>query len=604
MASTAGDEKKAQGNNTIFDHAFPGKDIVFSPLKQDSYIIHGNVDKSTWLQMTCSRANFRAAGFKDEDFGKPFITIAAPYSNALPCNMHFYELAMNIKEEVEKRGGKAFVSFPPVISDGETNGSQAMKYSLVSRDYIADVIELMHQGYAADAIITLGGCDKSVPGALMPIGRLNAIGITLYGGAAWPGHLPGKRGLDGGSVMEAIGAYGAGLIDIEELYKIECVALPGAGSCSAMFTACTMAAIIEALGMSPPGTSSTPASDEPQDRNAGKEKMGDCSKAVDLLFLMMKHKIHAREIMTRKAFENSIMIMYALGGSTNGVLHLLALAAECGVQLNIEDFNTIGGRVPLLANMSPHGKWHMADLHKIGGLPIVMKELLEEGLLHGDCLTVTGKTVKENLANVPRLSELPAQDVILSVQKPVSQSGRHIIVLKGNVSSESALLKLSGKDVPSFTGPAQCYDSEKEAYDAIQRHEVKKGSVLVIRYEGPKGSPGMPEMLSPGAALVGANLGQYVALVTDGRFSGASRGIMVGHVTPEAATGGPIALIEDGDMVTVDAANKQLNVDVSDEELSERRKKWVNKMKPVPRGILTKYRQTVQSAHYGASTLM
>jgi len=505
---------------------------------------------------------------------------------------------------VEKHGGKGFLTFPPVISDGETNGTYGMKYSLVSRDYIADTIEIMHEGYMADAIITLGGCDKSVPGVLMPLARLNLIGLTLYGGAAHPGHIEGKRGLDGGSVMEGIGAYGAGLIEIEDLYNLECLALPGTGSCSAMFTACTMASIIEALGMSLPQTSSRTAADGRGLFVAGKDKKEDCVKSVAALFNLLKLKIRTRDIITLKSLENAITIMYALGGSTNGVLHLLAIAKEAGVDLKIQDFNRVGKKVPLLGNLSPHGKFHMADLDKLGGVPLVLKELLRKGFLHGDCLTVTGKTLAENLKDVPNLEDLKEpQEVVFPVSKPFSSAGNHITVLQGSLATESAVVKLSGKQLESFTGPAQVYDSEIESYNAIQAGEVKKGSVLVIRYEGPKGSPGMPEMLSPGAALIGANLGKYVALVTDGRFSGASHGIMIGHVTPEAYDGGVLALVKNGDKITIDPRNARLDVDLTEEEIAKRRLAWVRPEKPVTLGVLSKYRKMVSSAHYGASTL-
>lgn len=555
-------------------------------------------DPSQWIKRTGARAHLRAAGFKDEDFGKPIITVACPYSNALPCNNHFLKLGQLIVEEVEKRGGKAFLCCTPVVSDGQTMGSHGMKYSLVSRDWIADCIEIMHEAYSADAIIALGGCDKTVPGALMPLARLDLIGAFLYGGTILPGCCPGQtERQDAQSVMEAIGSFGAGTMDIEELHNVECCALPGSGACGGMFTANTMSAAVEALGMSLPGTASGPAVDT-TNCLTGKKKE-DCRQVVDQVFSLMAAKVHVRDIMTKKAFENAIAVMYALGGSTNGILHLLALAHEAHVDLSIDDFNRIGDRIPLMANLKPHGKYHMADLDVIGGLPVVMKELLNAGLLHGDCLTVTGKTVAENLETTSALSQLQ-QEVIFPLDRPLAVPGRHIIIVKGSLAPESAVLKLSGKCMEKpFRGPAIVFDGEGPAYDAIMGRKVKAGHVLVIRYEGPKGSPGMPEMLSPGGALIGAGLGEHVALVTDGRFSGASHGIMIGHVTPEAFTGGPLALVYDGDMVSIDAQTRTVDLEVSEEELSSRKQKWQCPCKPVL-GLLGKYRRSVTSAHTGA----
>eukprot|EP01098_Paradermamoeba_levis_P004660 TRINITY_DN1985_c0_g1_i1.p1 TRINITY_DN1985_c0_g1~~TRINITY_DN1985_c0_g1_i1.p1 ORF type:complete len:585 (+),score=189.63 TRINITY_DN1985_c0_g1_i1:58-1812(+) len=572
------------------------------PLKFRSCDLMGNPkDETHWVKMTCSRSNMRAVGWKDEDFHKPLITIVAPFTNIMPCNNRLQELAEEIARVVESLGAKPLLCYTPVISDGETQGTEGMRYSLISRDYIADCIEIMHEGYAADGIITLSGCDKTVPGTLMPLPRLNLIGVTLYGGAALPGKHPIKeRGLDPGTVMEAIGAYGAKVIDIEELNKIECLSLPGSGTCSAMFTANTMASVVEALGMSLPGSASHPAVNSNNQIN--NQKISDCEMAVRSLLELMQKKIRARDIITHKALENAVTVVYALGGSTNAVLHLLAIAKEAGLdQFSIFDFNRIGSKVPLLANVSPHGYFHMSDLDKIGGVPVVMKELLENGLLHGDCLTVTGKTVRENLEKTPRLSELGEQKVVFPISSPLSPAGNHISIMTGNLAPCSAVMKLSGKQLLLFSGPAIVYDGEQDAFNAIMKGEVKKGSVLVIRYEGPRGSPGMPEMLSPGAALVGAGLGKDVALVTDGRFSGASHGIMIGHVTPEAQDGGPIALVANGDVITIDVANRLLSIQLSDEELAERKKNWAPPQKNFPRtGVLAKYRKLVTSAHYGA----
>eukprot|EP01097_Dermamoeba_algensis_P009334 TRINITY_DN6550_c0_g1_i1.p1 TRINITY_DN6550_c0_g1~~TRINITY_DN6550_c0_g1_i1.p1 ORF type:complete len:549 (-),score=120.35 TRINITY_DN6550_c0_g1_i1:72-1718(-) len=547
----------------------------------------------------------RAVGFKDDDFSKPIMTIIAPYTNIMPCNNRLKELAEIVAEEVEAQGGKSLISYTPVISDGETQGTDGMRYSLISREYIADSIEIMHEGYAADAIITLCGCDKTVPGALMPLPRLNLIGLTLYGGAALPGRDPKKnKALDPGAMMEAIGAYGNGTIDIEELHKMECLTIPGSGSCSAMFTANTMASVVEALGMALPGTCSHPAVDEWN--SISEQKRKDCKAVVSAVFNLMEKNIHARDIITFNAIENAITVVYALGGSTNAVLHLLAIAREAGLdQLSIFDFNRIGSRVPLIGNLSPHGLYHMSDLDRIGGLPVVLRELLDNKLLHGNCMTVTGKTLADNLADVPSLSALTTpQKVISPISSPISPAGHHIIVMTGNLAPESAVLKLSGKMLETFTGPACVYDGEQDAFRAIMEGHVKKGSVLVIRYEGPKGSPGMPEMLSPGAALVGAGLGKDVALVTDGRFSGASHGIMVGHVTPEAYDGGPIAFVRNGDMITIDVKTKHVSVAVSEEELEQRKKTWKVITKELPRtGVLSKYIKLVSSAHFGAVTI-
>jgi dihydroxy-acid dehydratase len=544
--------------------------------------------------------------------------VGNPYSNALPCNNHFDQLAKIVQEEIEALGGKAFLATTPVISDGESQGSPAMRYSLISRECIADCIELMHEGYMADAMINLGGCDKSTPAALMPLPRLNDFGLMMYGGTALPGFCCGVKnaaggdGLDAKDVMEAIGGFGAGLVDEARLTMIEKTALPGSGTCSAMFTANTMSSAIEALGMMLPGCASKPSMEE---RGSGaklsKAKEQDCRDAVHATFNLMRLNIRPRDIMTMEAFENAITVIYAMGGSTNAVLHMLALAHECNVPLKMGDFNRIGSRVPLLANLSPHGKYHMSDLDCIGGVPVVMKELLDAGYLHGDCLTVTGKTVRENLCGVKSVKDLleeTGQDIVFPMKDPFSDAGNHITVLKGNLASESAVIKLSGKATKHFMGPARAYDDEYAAFNAIMEGVVQKGDVLVIRYEGPKGAPGMPEMLSPGSALVGCGLGKDVALVTDGRFSGASHGIMVGHVTPEAAQGGMIALVEDGDIIEIDVLKKSIDVHLPDTTVEMRRKAYVAEdhvkgdTDGKNRAVLRKYRKLVQSAHVGAIT--
>lgn len=570
-------------------------------LKVNSKILTGDIaDQTSWIKKTGARAHLRAIGFKDEDFAKPLITIACPYINVIPCNFHFRELADHVIKAVEEQGGKAVLSCTPVISDAMTMGTSGMKYSLISRDWITDCIEITHSGYTGDGMICLAGCDKTIPGVTMALPRLNACGIVVYGGTMLPGCGKKHRNLSAGSPFEAIGSYSAGLMDIEDLKDIECHAIPGPGACGGMFTANTMSSVVETLGLTLPGSASGVAVDS--ENKVAEKKLREVEEAVKTLFTLMKTGQTSRDIMTRKAFENAVTVMYALGGSTNGVLHLLALAHESDVQFSIDDFNTVGGKVPLIGNLKPHGKYQMADLDKIGGLPIVLKELLCNGFLHGEQMTVNGKTVAENLKDVPGISELGAQDIISPVSSPLAPAGRHILILKGNLAPESAVLKLSGKDIAGpFRGPAAVFDGEEEAFQAIMNRKIKAGDVLVIRYEGPKGSPGMPEMLSPGGALVGAGLGKKVALVTDGRFSGASHGIMIGHVSPEAQVGGPIALIQNGDIIVIDPQSATLEVELSDEVLSERRKQW----QPPPRklvGLLHKYTKVVSSAHEGAVT--
>lgn len=411
--------------------------------------------------------------------------------------------------------------------------------------------------------------------------------------------------MDPGKVMEAIGSYGKGMIDMEELHTVECHSLPGSGTCAAMFTACTMASVVEALGMSLPGSASTPAATREDPRSVTDQKRQDCAATVAALFSLAEKGLSARKIICKEALENAVAIVYALGGSTNAVLHILAIAHEAGLsseEFNIEDIHRVGQKVPLLGNLSPHGRYHMSDLDKIGGVPVVLRELMDAGLLHGHCMTVTGRTMAENLAGIPSVAALGVQDVLFPVSKPLAPKGNHILVLKGNL-AESAVCKLSGKTDIELTGPARCFEDEDAAFEAIMAGRIQKGDVLVIRFEGPKGSPGMPEMLSPGAALVGSGLGKDVALVTDGRFSGASHGIMVGHVTPEAAAGGPIGLLVEGDMVTVRPATRELSVALSDEELARRRAEWrPPAARPGTFGVLAKYAAQVRSAHVGATT--
>ncbi|KAL6058870.1 Dihydroxy-acid dehydratase, variant 2 [Balamuthia mandrillaris] len=542
----------------------------------------------------------RAVGWNDQDFEKPLVAVACPQSDILPCNSNLGALGELVKEEVVAIGGKPFSFGTPVVSDGETMGTEGMKYSLASRDLIADCIEMMYEAYNADGIITFGGCDKTIPGALMPLARNNAIGVTLYGGTTLSGKYKGKD-LNIASSFEAIGAHASGSISKDELHQIECHSCPGHGSCGGMFTANTMASAIEALGMSVTGSSSNPAVD--RSNKTSKEKAEDCRKSVRALRHLMERGIRTRDIMSRQAFENAITVMMALGGSTNGVLHLLALAREADVPLSIEDFNTIASRVPLIGNFKPFGEYLMEDLHHIGGVPLVMKMLLDAGLLHGNCMTVTGKTLKENLASVAALSSLPPQSVIHPLEKPLAPPMNHIVVMHGNLAPEGAVIKLSGKELQKFQGPARVFDCEQEALDAVLKGKLKKGDVVVIRYEGPRGGPGMREMLQVSSAIVGAGLGKDVALITDGRFSGATHGIMIGHVTPEAQMGGPLAELREGDTICIDMKKRSIDLmGVSQEERKKRKQEWKPPARKYTHGVLAKYAQMVGSASGGAIT--
>lgn len=565
--------------------------------KDRSKKLTGMPGSEDWNKRAPARAMLRAVGFKDEDFKKPIVTVGVTYTNATPCNDQIRELGDIAMQEVEKSGGKPFYAGTPVISDGETMGTEGMKYSLMSRDLIADCLETMHEGYLADGIFTISGCDKSIPGALMPIARNNSIGLTLYGGTILPGKLRGED-LQIVSVFEGVGARSAGKIDDNELKEIECHACPGAGSCGGMFTANTMASAIEALGMSLPGSASHAAVD--RENKVTAEKKEDVVKSVHALFDLMEKGTHARDIMTKDAFENAITVVMALGGSTNAVLHLLALAREAEVDLTLDDFNKIAARVPLLGDFKPFGKYVMSDLDKIGGVPMVMKMLHKEGLIHGDCLTVSGKTVAENLADAPDFPE--DQSVIYPFNKAYADPEQHITILKGNLAPEGSVLKLSGKKLDEFKGPARVFDREEEVLDAILQGKINKGDVIVIRYEGPKGGPGMREMLAPSSALIGAGLGKDVALITDGRFSGGTHGIMIAHIAPEAQVGGPIAAIQEGDMIAIEPKSKSLSVDLSDKEIKKRLQDWKPKPLKYKRGVLAKYEKLVKSASEGAIT--
>jgi dihydroxy-acid dehydratase len=565
--------------------------------KRRSEEIVGRRGTPQWLERTAARTMLRAVRFSDEDFDKPVIALAVPYTNGTPCNDHVRELGDILQRAIEEAGGKPIVFGTPVVSDGISMGTEAMKYSLVSREVIADSIELMTEGYRVDAVVTLSGCDKTIPGALMPIARNDLIGLTLYGGSILPGDYHG-RALNIVSAFEAIGAHCAGRIDARELHAIECRACPGAGSCAGMYTANTMASAIEAMGMSLPGSSSNLAVDESNRVSADKRK--DCERTAQTVMRLLEAGVSARSVMTRKAFENALTVAWALGGSTNAVLHLLALAHEAGVKLTLGDIAQITSRVPLLGNFKPFGAYVMNDLHAIGGLPMVMRTLLEAGLLHGDCLTVTGLTLAENLADAP--ARPSGQDVFFAPDQPLAPPNRHIRVLHGNLAPQGCVLKLSGKDLTGFSGPARVFEREEDALEAILGGRIEAGDVVVIRYEGPRGGPGMREMLSPSAALMGAGLGASVALVTDGRFSGGTHGIMIGHVAPEAQSGGPLAVVREGDIVDIDLQRDELNLKFDDAALRERLASWRPPADAYARGVLAKYARLVSSASQGAVT--
>ncbi|TVR01816.1 MAG: dihydroxy-acid dehydratase [Spirochaetaceae bacterium] len=543
------------------------------------------------ISRTANRAMLRAVGFKDDDFTKPIVGLAIADSDVSPCNVHLWEIGKVSRARLIEQGAKPMMFHTFVVTDGEAMGHEGMKCSLVSRDTIADVIELVSRGHAMDAILGIGGCDKTIPGTVMGLARYDVPGIFVYGGTIRAGDHNGKP-VDIVSAFEAVGAYSAGKITEEERHAIECAACPGAGACGGMYTANTLATAMEAIGMSITGSASVPADDA-----ARKQVMID---SADALALCIERGITPRQIMTKKAFENAIRVIMAVGGSTNAVLHLLALAREVNVDLKIDEFNHFSDTTPILCDMKPAGRYVMEDLYKVGGVQMVMKMLLDRGLLHGDALTVTGKTLAENLADVK--VTLDGQDVVHPFESPEKPTGP-IVILKGNLATEGAVLKTCGlKTDFVHSGPARVYEHEEEALDAILNDNVKKGDVVVIRYEGPKGGPGMREMLSPTSAIAGAGLIKDVALITDGRFSGGSHGMVVGHVAPEAAVGGTIALIKEGDIVTIDSKAKLIHVDLDDAELKRRRAEWTP---PQPRytwGVLAKFAKLVSSASEGAIT--
>lgn len=536
------------------------------------------------------RAMLRATGFTDEDFEKPLVGVSSCWSEITPCNMHLDKLAKHSKEAAQKAGAAVEMFNTITVSDGISMGHEGMKYSLVSREVIADSIETVAGAQRFDGMICIGGCDKNMPGSLMAIARVNAPAIFIYGGTIMPGKHKGKD-IDIVSIFEAVGQYQAGKISKEEFKDVECHACPGPGSCGGMYTANTMSSAIEALGMSLPGGSTAPG--------ISTDKIAECKRAGEQLIELIKLDLKPRDIMTKKSFENAATVALALGGSTNAVLHLVAMAYTAGVDFTMEDFSRISDKTPQLTDMKPGGKYLTVDLHQAGGLPAIMKILLNAGLLHGDCMTVTGKTVAENLANVSLPPE--TQDVIHTTKDPIMATGP-IVILKGNLAPEGAVAKVKGLKVFDHTGPAIIFESEEETFKAIEDDKVKAGDTIVIRNEGPKGGPGMREMLSVTSALMGKGLGNSVALITDGRFSGGTHGLVIGHVAPEAYVGGPIGLLKNGDIITIDSKKKLLAVNISDSELSARRAAW---KKPEPKyknGVLRKYIETVSSPMYGAVT--
>jgi dihydroxy-acid dehydratase len=535
-----------------------------------------------------SRAMLRAVGFSEDDFRKPQIGIASTWSMVTPCNMHVGGLADEAAKAADEAGAKGVVFNTISVSDGISMGTPGMRYSLVSREIIADSIEAVTAAEGFDGIVAIGGCDKNMPGCVMAIARLNRPAVFVYGGTI----KPGAKRRDIVSVFEAVGAHSGGKISDAELLEVEQTAIPGPGACGGMYTANTMASAIEALGMSLANSSAQEAVSE--------QKQADCRRASAAVMQLIERDIKPLDIMTKEAFENAITVVIALGGSTNAVLHLIAMAAEAGIELGLDDFTRIGARVPVLADVKPSGRYLMAELIAIGGIQPLMKRLLDRGLLHGDCLTVSGKTLAENLADV---EDYPAgQDIVRGFDDPIKPDS-HLAILYGNVAPEGAVAKISGKEGLRFEGRARVFHSEEEALQAILDDRISAGDVVVVRYEGPKGAPGMREMLSPTAAIMGKGLGADVALITDGRFSGGSHGFVVGHITPEAAVGGPIGLLEDGDTLVIDAQSKEINVDVDADEMRRRREAWRRPPSAVTRGALAKYRAEVSSASLGAVTI-
>ncbi len=560
------------------DNATPTNTRTFSSLVVDG------------MERAPSRAMLHAVGFSNEDFKKPQIGIASTWSMVTPCNMHINGLADDAAAGVDKANGKAVIFNTITISDGISMGTEGMKYSLVSREVIADSIETVVGCQGFDGLVAIGGCDKNMPGCMIAISRLDRPAIFVYGGTILPGCHKDKK-LDVVSVFEAVGARANHKIDDAELAEIEAKAIPGAGSCGGMYTANTMASAIEAMGMSLPNSSAQAA--------ISQDKRLDCERAGAAVLELLKKNIKPSDIMTKAAFENAITVIIALGGSTNAVLHMLAMAHAAKVDIGLDDFTRIGKRVPMLADLKPSGRYSMAELVEIGGIQPLMKVLLQAGLLQGDCLTVTGKTLAENLAEVAPYPD--GQDMIHDLDNPIKKDS-HLVVLYGNLAPNGAVAKITGKEGLHFTGTAKVFDAEEAALQSILNGDIVKGDVIVIRYEGPKGGPGMREMLSPTSAIMGKGLGKEVALITDGRFSGGTHGFVVGHITPEAYVGGPLAVVENGDTIAIDAENNELQLLINEHEMARRLEKWQQPEPRYTRGVLAKYAKLVSSASTGAVT--
>ena len=550
-------------------------------LRRHSSIVVDGVEQAP------SRSMLRAVGFNDEDFKKPQIGICSTWSMVTPCNMHIDKLAEHVNKAADDAGGKGIIYNAITISDGISMGTEGMKYSLVSREVIADSVETVSGCMGHDAIVAIGGCDKNMPGLMMGLSRLNRPSLFVYGGTIQPG--PGHTNII--SVFEAVGSHAAGSISDIQLKQIEDTAIPGPGSCGGMYTANTMASAIEALGMSLPNSSAQDA--------ISQEKVRDCLNSGEAVMNLIKQDIKPSDIMTRSAFENAIKVTIALGGSTNAVLHLLAMAHTMGVDLELDDFTRIGKKIPMVADLKPSGKYLMSELIKIGGIQPLMRTMLDAGMLDGNCLTVTGKSLAENLSSVDPYPD--NQDIIRDFSDPIKKDS-HLVVLKGNLAPSGAVAKITGKEGLSFKGNARVFDSEENCLKGILDGTVKKNDVLVIRYEGPKGAPGMREMLSPTSAIMGKGLGEDVALITDGRFSGGSHGFVVGHVTPEAYDGGPIAVVRDGDPISIDAESNKITLELSDNEIETRLAEWEKPSPRYKRGVLAKYAASVASASEGAVT--
>jgi dihydroxy-acid dehydratase len=542
-------------------------------------------------QRSPNRAMLRAVGFGDKDFNKPIVGVANGFSTITPCNKGLNELAINAERALKRSGAMPQMFGTITVSDGISMGTEGMKYSLVSREVIADSIETAVQAESMDGVIAIGGCDKNMPGAMIAMARMNVPAIFVYGGTIKPGHYNG-RDLTIVSAFEAVGQYMSHKIDEKELLEVERHACPGAGSCGGMYTANTMSSAFEAMGMSLPYSSTMAAEDD--------EKAESAARSAEILVEAIRKQLRPRDIITRKSIENAIAVIMAVGGSTNAVLHFLAIAHAADVEWTIDDFERIRGQVPVLCDLKPSGRYVAIDLHKAGGIPQVMKMLLEHGLLHGDCVTISGQTVAEVLKDIPPVPRQD-QDVIRQWENPLYAQG-HLAILKGNLSTEGCVAKITGVKTPKITGPARVFESEEASMAAILAREIRPGEVVVIRYEGPKGGPGMREMLSPTSALIGEGLGDSVGLITDGRFSGGTYGMVVGHVAPEAFVGGTIALVQEGDSITIDAEQRLLQLNVSEEELARRRAGWKAPEPRYTRGVLAKYAKLVSTASKGAVT--